>query len=43
VERLKENFNIFDFELDGHDWEALKKLNAGIRYNDPLDTYPIFG
>lgn len=35
VERLKENFQLFDFELDEADMDAIRKLDRGTRYNDP--------
>lgn len=35
VERLRENIELFDFELDQADMEAIRKLDRGTRYNDP--------
>lgn len=35
VERLKENFELFDFELDDLEMAEIAKLDRGTRYNDP--------
>ena len=36
VERLKENFNIFDFELSEEEYKAIDGLNKDARFYDPL-------
>jgi len=43
--RLKENFSVFDFELDSKEMNDLKALDNGTRYNDPATfaDYPIYG
>lgn len=38
LERLLENLDIFDFELNSADLEAISQLNKNRRYNDPA-TY----
>jgi D-xylose reductase len=35
VERLRENFNIFDFALSDEDMSAINALNRNRRFNDP--------
>ncbi len=34
-ERLRENFEIFDFNLNDEEMAAISKLNLNQRYNDP--------
>ena len=35
LERLQENFNIFDFELTEAEMEQIAALNKNRRFNDP--------
>jgi diketogulonate reductase-like aldo/keto reductase len=42
IERLKENFNIFDFDLTKEETEQIKKLNSGLRSIDPTQ-FSLFG
>lgn len=35
LERMKENLNIFDFELSDADMESISSLDRGRRFNDP--------
>ncbi len=37
-DRAAENFNIFDFELDGHDLETIKQMDTGNRTGGDPDT-----
>lgn len=37
VERLKENLNVFDFELAKEEVEKIKSLDAGIRTTKPQE------
>lgn len=34
-DRLKQNLELFSFELDGAEMQAIAKLDRGRRYNDP--------
>jgi D-xylose reductase len=34
-ERLKQNLELFSFELDAEDMHAIAELDRGRRYNDP--------
>jgi diketogulonate reductase-like aldo/keto reductase len=47
VERLKENFNIFDFDLTNEETEQIKKLHTGLRSIDTTQfkmfgNFPVF-
>jgi D-xylose reductase len=35
VERLRENLDVFDFELDGDEMAAISGLDRNRRFNDP--------
>jgi D-xylose reductase len=35
VERLRENIDLFDFELSDQDMHDIQSLERGLRYNDP--------
>jgi len=37
TDRMKENRDVFDFELDSSEMECIDKLNKNRRYNDPGD------
>ena len=38
MQRIVENFSIFDFELSSDDMSMIKSLNNNIRFNDPGTT-----
>lgn len=44
-ERIRENSNVFDFELSGEEMEKIKMLDRNIRYVDPEEWWkiPYFG
>lgn len=37
-ERLKENFNVFDFKLDDNDMDIIKSLNQNARMGSDPDS-----
>ena len=39
LDRIEENFNIFDFELSGEDMAAISKLDRGERTGPDPDTF----
>ena len=41
IERLKENYDIFDFELEKHDLEEIDQINENFRIRFHPDVYPI--
>ena len=37
TERLAENIDVLDFNLDDKEYEAINKLNKGIRFFNPIE------
>lgn len=43
IERIRENKDIFDFDLTEEDADAISSLNCNLRFNNPGDFCKIMG